>query len=317
MIRSKIKDLHQSRESGNLSRESYWASVKDLLESLSDFASLQKLFGNQLLIQDGQLFVDIKATQTHSSRVLMMLDETDVRSVPFSVLADGYYEPFQSDILLELGKNSKRFFDIGANMGFYSLALAIENPNLLVTSFEPQPDVYQMMLKNIELNGLQKRIKLVNMGLGHQVEELTMYIPSFTGTGGGSLKNLHEDEGEAREIKIPVKPLDTIETALVDLIKIDVEGFELNVISGAHGLVTQHRPTIMAELLRKWMKPFGHSPQMFLDKLVSLNYRCFAINTGHLIEIEEIDEETIETNFLFIHQDRNDHLNIIRKYVKK
>lgn len=291
--------------------------MKDLLESLSDFASLQKLFGNQLLIQDGQLLVDIKATQTHSSRVLMMLDETDVRSVPFSVLADGYYEPFQSDILLELGKNSERFLDIGANMGFYSLALAIENPNLSVISFEPQPDVYQIMIENIELNGLQERIKLFNMGLGHQVEELTMYIPSFTGTGGASFRNLHEDEGEAREIKIPVEPLDAIETNLVDLIKIDVEGFELNVISGAYGLITQHRPTIMAELLRKWMKPFGHSPQMFLDKLESLNYRCFAINAGHLVEIEQIGDETAETNFIFVHQDRNNHLDIVREYVKK
>jgi len=313
----KIKDLQQSRESGNLAREVYWIEVKDLLEKLSDFASLQRHFGNNLLIQNGQLLVDMKATQTHDSRLLMLLDENDVRSVPFSVLADGYYEPFQSDILLELGRNAERFFDIGANMGFYSLALAIENPNLSVISFEPQPSVFQKMQKNIELNGLQQRIKLVNMGLGHPADQLTMYIPRFTGTGGASFKTLHEDEGEATEIRVPVETLDTVETDLVDLIKIDVEGFELNVISGAFGLVTQYRPTIMAELLRKWMKPFGHTPQMFLDKLASLNYRCFAINLGNLIEIYQIDEETTETNFIFVHRDRSDHLNIVLKYVNK
>lgn len=317
MNKVNIKELQQSRESGKLARESYWTEVKDLLENLSDFALLQKHFGNNLLIQDGQLLVDMKATQTHSSRLLMMLDENDVRSVPFSVLADGYYEPFQSDILLELGKNAKRFFDIGANMGFYSLALAIENPSLSVISFEPQPSVFQKMQKNIELNGLQQRIRLVNMGLGHQAGELTMYIPKFTGTGGASFKNLHEDEGEAREIRVPVETLDTVETDLVDLIKIDVEGFELNVISGAYGLVTQYRPTIMAELLRKWMKPFGHTPQMFLDKLTSLNYRCFAINRENLIEIDQIDEETTETNFIFVHQDRSNHLDIVLKHVDK
>ena len=315
MGNSKIIDLHDNRKSGNLSRESYWTAIQDFLEDLSSFASLQKLCGHQVSIRDGHVIVDIKATQTHECRVLMALDQTDVRSVPFSVLADGFYEPFQSDILLELGKISRRFLDIGANMGFYSLALAIENPNLSVTSFEPQPGVYQKMLQNIELNNLQDRINLINMGLGQQLDELTMYIPRFTGTGGASFKNLHEDEGEATQIKVPVSTLDSIETGVADLIKIDVEGFELNVILGAYSLIAQNKPTIMAELLRKWMKPFGHSPQMFLDKLANFDYRCFAIHKGSLMEIVQIDEETVETNFIFVHNDRHEHLDLILKYV--
>jgi len=313
--KEKIGALHLSRESGTMSREAYWMEMKEFLESVSDFASLQKLFGNQILIQDGHLLVNLKVTRTHNSRLLMILDETDIRSVPFSVLADGYYEPFQSDILVELGKNSGKFLDIGANMGFYSLALATENPELTVISFEPQPSVYEKMIKNIEMNNLQGRIKLLNMGLGHQIDELTMFIPKFTGTGGASFKNLHEDEGEAKEIKVPVVTLDALETDPVDLIKIDVEGFELNVISGAISLISQHRPSIVAELLRKWMKPFGHTPQMFLDELASLDYRCFAISEARLIEIEEIDQNTYETNFIFVHQDRSDHLDVVQKYV--
>jgi FkbM family methyltransferase len=309
-----IRDLYFLRQSGALSRELYWMKVKDLLEKLSELSSLQTHFGNRLVIQDGKVLVDIRATQTHESRVLMVLDETDIRSVPFSVLADGYYEPIQSDILLELGKNSGRFLDIGANMGFYSLALAAESTNLFVTSFEPQPNVFKKLQKNIELNDLQHRIKPINMGLGNQKDELTMYVPKFTGTGGASFKNLHEDEGDAVEIKVPVDTLDSLETGEIDLIKIDVEGFELSVITGASTLVARSKPTIMAELLRKWMKPFGHSPQMFLEYLDGLNYRCFAINPDGLVEITQIDEETAETNFIFVHNSRTDHLDIIQKY---
>ena len=317
MDESNIKDLHDMRQSGELSRESYWTGVKCFLEKLAEFASFQNDFENRLSIQNGKVIVNIKATQTHNCRVLMVLDENDVRSVPFSVLADGFYEPFQSDIFLELGKNSDRFFDIGANMGFYSLALAIENPSLSVVSFEPQPDVFQRMLENIGLNHLDDQIKLVNMGLGQQSDQLTMYIPRFTGTGGGSFKNLHVDEGEAIQIKVPVDSLDSLELGGPDLIKIDVEGFELNVISGASNLISENRPTIMAELLRKWMKPFGHSPQMFMDILRDFDYRCFAINRNSLIEVDKIDEETIETNFIFVHQNRSEHLNIVLKYVDK
>jgi FkbM family methyltransferase len=312
-----IVDLYLLRQSGALSRESYWMKVKDLLEMLPELSSLQAHFGNRLVIQDGKVLVDIKATQTHESRVLMELDEGDIRSVPFSVLADGYYEPIQSDIFLELGNNSGHFLDIGANMGFYSLALAAENKNLFVSSFEPQPDVFKKLRTNIELNDLQNRIKPINMGLGNQKDELTMYVPKFTGTGGASFKNLHKDEGDAVEIIVPVDSLDTLETGEIDLIKIDVEGFELNVITGASALVARSKPTIMAELLRKWMKPFGHSPQMFLEYLDGLNYRCFAINSEGLVEITQIDEETAETNFIFVHNSRVDHLHIIQKYATR
>lgn len=314
MGNSKIEDLYDNRKSGSLSREAYWTGIQDFLEDLSSFALVQKLCGNQVLIRDGQAIVDIQATQTHDCRVLMVLDQTDVRSVPFSVLADGFYEPFQSDILLELGKISQRFLDIGANMGFYSLALANENPHLLVTSFEPQPAVYQRMLQNIELNNLHEQIELINMGLGQQADELIMYIPRFTGSGGASFRNLHKDEGEATQIKVPVATLDSVKIGVADLIKIDVEGCELNVVSGARSLIAQSRPTIMAELLRKWMKPFGHSPQMFLDKLANFDYRCFAIYQGILTEIDKIDEGTVETNFIFVHPDRTEHLDLILKY---
>jgi FkbM family methyltransferase len=315
MDKTSIKDLHDLRQSGDMSRESYWTEIQGFLDKLSEFASLQQYFGNNLTIQDEKVIVNIKATQTHKCRVLMVLDQNDVRSVPFSVLADGFYEPFQSDILLELGINSKRFFDIGANMGFYSLALAIENPDLSVVSFEPQPEVFKRMLENIELNKLGDRIKLINMGLGRQADELTMYIPRFTGSGGGSFKNLHADEGESRQVTVPVGTLDSMDVVLPDLIKIDVEGFELNVITGAQNLLAKNRPTIMAELLRKWMKPFGHSPQMFLELLRNFDYRCFAINRNSLTEIGQINEETAETNFIFVHRDNYKHLGVILKYV--
>jgi FkbM family methyltransferase len=315
MDKKRIKDLHDMCQSGEMSRESYWTEIQGFLDKLTEFASLQKYFGNNLTIQDEKVIVNIKATQTHKCRVLMVLDQNDIRSVPFSVLADGFYEPFQSDILLELGINSKRFFDIGANMGFYSLALAIENPNLSVVSFEPQPEVFKRMLENIELNKLGDRIKLINVGLGRQADELTMYIPRYTGTGGGSFKNLHGDEGKPRQFTVPVVSLDSMDVALPDLVKIDVEGFELNVITGAQNLLAKNRPTIMAELLRKWMKPFGHSPQMFLEQLRNFDYRCFAIKGNSLAEIDQIDEGTIETNFIFVQRDNYKHLGVILKYV--
>ena len=313
---NKYSKLFNQRVSSEISREHYWSQIRYFLEELTEFSKLQNTLENRIEISEGQIIVHIRTTRTHKSCIKMLLDDQDVRSVPFSVLADGFYEPFQSDILVELGKNSTHFLDIGANMGFYSLALSAENPTLTVESFEPQPKVFAILSKNIHLNNFSSRIETHNKGLGDAKGELTMYIPKFTGTGGASFKNLHEDEGEATQIKVPVNVLDEVLKTQPDLIKLDVEGCEFNVILGADKIISLLKPTIMVELLRKWMKPFGHTPQMFLNRMFEHNYICYAISEGYLAEIREVNESTRETNFIFVHQTSDVHKDILIKYAK-
>ncbi len=311
-----FSQLFNLRIENQITREHYWSQIRNFLQDLSDFSELQEILGNEFEVSGNKITVHIKVTKTHESSIKMYLNEQDIRSVPFSVLADGFYEPFQSDLLVELGKHSNHFLDIGANMGFYSIALAAENSTLTVESFEPQPSVFEILRANTLLNQFESRIKLHNTGLGNLKDELTMYIPRFTGTGGASFKNLHDDEGEATQIRVPVSVLDDIIKTEADLIKIDVEGCELNVILGAAEIIRLSKPTIMVELLRKWMKPFGHTPQMFLDVMFQQNYKCYAISKDHLTEIIRIDENTTETNFIFVHHLQEKHKVILNRYEK-
>ena len=312
-----FSNLYKQKTENKITREDYWTLIRSFLQELSNFAELQEIFGNRIKVYKNQIIVEMKITKTHESFIKMVLDDQDIRSVPFSVLANGYYEPFQSDLLVELGKNSNHFLDIGSNMGFYSLALSAENPNLRVEAFEPQPKVFANLAANVDLNHFSAQIKLHNTGLGDEKDALTMYIPKFTGTGGGSFKNLHADEGEAIQIKVPVNILDEVLKAQPDLIKIDVEGCEFNVILGAEKIIQLAKPTIMVELLRKWMKPFGHTPQMFLARMFDENYKCYAISAGFLVEIFEINEDTLETNFIFVHGKQEKHNMILNRYAKR
>lgn len=308
--------LYRQRLEGLITREAYWSQVRDFLEILSDFSEFQEILGNEVEISGSKIIVRMKISKTHPSYIQMFLDSQDIRSVPFMALTDGYYEPFQSDILVELGKKSHHFFDIGANMGFYSIALASENPQLKVESFEPQPHVFDLLSANVSLNQVSSQIKLDNIGLGNSKDELTMYIPKFTGTGGGSFMNLHSEEGEATQIKVCVNLLDNVAKTQPDLIKIDVEGNELNVILGARKIICASKPTIVVELLRKWMKPFGHTPQMFLNFLIELGYTCLAISEDQLTETLKIDENTKETNFIFVHNSQEKHKAVLASFEK-
>lgn len=308
--------LYSQRLEGLITREVYWSQLRDFLERLSDFSELQEILGNEVDISGNKIIVRMKISKTHPSFIQMFLDTQDIRSVPFLALTDGYYEPFQSDILVELGKKSRHFFDIGANMGFYSIALASENPHLKVESFEPQPHVFDLSSANVSLNQVSSQIKLHNIGLGNLKDQLTMYIPKFTGTGGASFMNLHSEEGEAIQIKVSVNLLDNVAKTEPDLMKIDVEGNELNVVLGGRNIICASKPTIVVELLRKWMKPFGHTPQMFLDFLKDLDYNCFAISEDSLTETLKIDENTEETNFIFVHNSQEKHNAVLAPFVK-
>ncbi len=302
-----------------VSREKYWQALSSLLLDINDLSELQEIFDNKIEIFGGQCILETRATKQFSSKIKMLIAPYDFRSAPFSILADGFYEPFQADLLVELGKFSKHFIDVGANMGFYCLALCVENDSLIVNAFEPQPNIYKVLKENLALNeiGSPKNgggVTIHNIGLGSMKGQLTMYVPKITSSGGASFRDLHPDEGEPTKLIVPVNLLDNLVETNADLIKLDVEGSEVNVIDGAKKLINLAKPTIVAELLRKWMRPFGHSPQIFLEKLFRYGYECHAIGAHSLKPIYVIDDSTVETNFIFVHPEKQSHKEILKKY---
>jgi FkbM family methyltransferase len=309
-----MSSLREERLAGEITREEYWTEVRHRLRVLTDIAHIAQreslLF--EISAAGAQVLIPL---ENNEAVIRMKLDVEDIRSVPFTVIAEGPYEQFQAQILFTLGKSADNFLDIGANMGFYSLALATLNPALNVQSFEPQPRIYSCFATNISLNKLESQVKIYNYGLGSKEDILKMYIPAFTGSGGGSFANLHMEEGAAEEVLVSVKSLDTLvpTNSKVDLIKIDVEGFEFEVIQGGLELIQSSKPTIVIELLRKWMKPFGKQPQDVINLLKPLGYEVFSIGSSHLTSIIDIDESTFETNFIFVHTDNSGHLNLLRK----
>lgn len=129
---------------------------------------------------------------------------------------------------------------------------------------------------------------------------------------GGSLQNLHPEEGESKKFQVFLMPLDSLNLNGIDLMKIDVEGAELGVIKGGIESITVSRPTIFIELLRKWMKPFGSSPQDVSELLTELGYLIFEIRDQQLREVSMVSDETSATNFVFVHESRPGHLSVLR-----
>jgi len=312
--------LNLSRQqflSGEISREAYWNSINSSLMEVRQIQSLISEHGLNLEIHGLDLVLGYKIRNEHFMRLLIAAN--DLRTASFTILAHGKYESLLEDLIFELAETSFKFLDIGANMGFYSVGAALTNKSVAVIAFEPNPMIRKTLEYNATLNDVGGSITFLEIALSDFRGTETFSVPAFTGSGGGSLRNLHPEEGAPNEFNVKVERLDMFrdQTIGTDLIKIDVEGAEYNLLMGGLATIKENRPTVVIELLRKWMKPFGSAPNDVVKVMFENGYLCFAIGSIHARQITVIDESTPETNFIFCHERRSEHLQVITRATKK
>jgi FkbM family methyltransferase len=150
----------------------------------------------------------------------------------------GLHEYEDMAFVLHFLRPGDLFVDVGANVGSYTLLAASTGANCI--SFEPLPETYRKLVRNIGMNGLMSRVDAVNAGVGSAPGELRFTADLDTENHvvfGGC---------EGRVQKVPVTTLDEkVGDRNVSLVKIDVEGFEAEVIRGAQHLLSTHPPAAL------------------------------------------------------------------------
>ena len=162
--------------------------------------------------------------------------------------------------------------DIGANQGFYSYALARRFERVL--AFEPNPsivaDLERSALRNVE-------IQKVALSAGDGRREL--YVPQVGGVeqhGWASFDRFNlPDVTAVSTLDVPVRPLDSYHLDSVDFLKIDVEGHELEVLTGAMDTLRRNRPVVLVEVrasnfeaVRTMLGSAGYTPFRMIDGAV-------------------------------------------------
>jgi FkbM family methyltransferase len=129
--------------------------------------------------------------------------------------------------------------DIGANLGSFTLPLAKANPHLTFHAFEPQRIIYYQLCGNTLINGLDN-VHCHNFGLSDERKRFDIELPDYATEGNiGAFsidkevrENEYECQTKGKTEPMVVFPLDDGRHQKVRLIKIDVEGHELEVIKG-------------------------------------------------------------------------------------
>ncbi len=132
--------------------------------------------------------------------------------------------------------------DVGANIGYYTLLFekAI-GPGGRIVAFEPEPDNLIELRMNVERNGLSN-VSVQPYAVGSRAG-----MVSFAkGINGGVRGDIDSMTGDA--IQVPMVTLDEALAGPVDLIKVDVEGYEEEVLLGAKGIIQRFRPNLFVEI---------------------------------------------------------------------
>jgi FkbM family methyltransferase len=234
-------------------------------------------------------------------------DRHDPRTAVACLVAFGQYEPNETKFLLRLVQDCSTVFDVGANVGYYSVLLAKHlGTNGKIYAFEPVPQTFQCLSQNIGINDLTDVVYPFQLAISGQIRpDMELHIPLISGSSAASSLNLHPDEVSVKTL-VSSTTLDAFvedhKLTSVDLIKIDVEGAEKFVLEGAQKTISEFKPYIFLELLRKWSLAYGYHPQEVVNELRAQGYGCFGISNS-LKKISIIDQDTVETNFLFVHLD--------------
>lgn len=177
---------------------------------------------------------------------------------------------FQREHLHEAFKHVAHWrvaIDVGAHVGFWTWDMAHKFER--VFAFEAAADTYDCLLKNV---AEFSNVTTAQFAIGAIAGRATVNDDLKRKGNTGSRFVQPAEAGET----VPMIPLDALHFDQCDLLKIDVEGFELQVLQGARELIERHRPVISMECDKRFEHRYGVPAGSAERLLLAAGYRCVA-----------------------------------------
>lgn len=225
---------------------------------------------------------------------------TSDRGITTWIILGGVWETFVDNVLTKLAKSNMNFRDVGANMGYYSIKVGgLIGPHGKILSFEPNPELFEYLRDNIDINGMSPRAQIWQLALGNKADVRELKF-DYQNMGGGSLMELGE---RSRAVSVSIDTLEHLIPAgtRIDLMKIDAEGYEPLILEGA-GTLLRENPNMLILLevsIGNWRQYC--EPKDVLEGLIGLEKEVFRIDTnGDVVPMGNASEflKTIDENFV-------------------
>lgn len=211
---------------------------------------------------------------------------------------NGTFETGTATVFFDLAQGARGVLDIGANTGFYTLLTCAANPTARITALEPVPGIRRVLEKNVSINNWQTRCSILPYAASNcsgeaEFSVLRGEIPVSSSLDPKGFRG----KKVSQLIRVPTTTIDELCEELddIDLVKVDVEGFEDQVLEGMTRVLTSLRPSLIIECNHDG--PYEKVEQLLRSHGYSYFYR---IEDGGPISVPSIepDQNDVDRNYL-------------------
>jgi FkbM family methyltransferase len=180
----------------------------------------------------------------------------------------GLIEPDWAGFVLHYLRSDDVFYDVGANIGIFTILGGVVRDAECV-AFEPVPETFSYLEQNLRLNGSPKSIRLLNQGVGKERGTLR-----FTSNEGATNHVLAAGEQSRGAIELPVTTLEDAAQSYSSpsVLKVDVEGFEHDVLQGAKSVLESPGLNVVMLELRNHGARYGYNENEIHDMMYDYGF---------------------------------------------
>ena len=212
------------------------------------------------------------------------------------------YEPIETEIVKTHVEKNNIVVDIGANIGYYTLLMALNQAK--VFSYEPEPKNFKLLQKNVNLNNFSSNVKLYNKAVSNYNGFSKLFLAGATDLNGGvivdrakggapGMHTLSNNRFGSNSIDVEVTKLNLDK---IDFAKIDVEGHELHVLEGMKILPTK----ILIEFNPLYLQASGKNYNAFFHFIEKFTIKQISKDGLEELDYEElIKSKTSRNLFLY------------------
>jgi FkbM family methyltransferase len=224
-------------------------------------------------------------------------------------LSSGIFQVNNLRKLYELKPSARTILDIGANIGSNTIEYATWGKR--VYSFEPTPELFTQLVKNVSLNKSNPdtvrwcdsvcmnsvaTITPIQKAVGNEIT--SVFMKTHNNNKG---KNYVTNSKTTGDIEVEVITIDSMNFTEVDIMKIDVEGYEPFVLQGAEQTILRDRPVIQTEISPEYLKRNGYTVQALAEWFYERDYYAIDRHGNKQPEIFPVDYEGKDFFWIYKH----------------
>ncbi|MEJ7783918.1 MAG: FkbM family methyltransferase [Solirubrobacteraceae bacterium] len=207
------------------------------------------------------------------------------------------HESSEIDAVCKLLDRSSVVVDVGANIGAFALPVTRATEARII-AVEPVTSTFALLNDNVRRNRADEAVRPVQSALGETAGEAVV----TTGSQSANYVLAAQSTARVGEELVPMTTLDMLLDGepRIDLIKVDVEGLELNVMRGAQETLENHAPAVLLEIESRWTERYGYKPEDIFALMAKAGYSYQTITAAGPMQATTIAADLQRgNNFLF------------------